>query len=51
MIGDNKMNEKHAYLILAHSCDETFNVLLTLLDYEDNDIYIHMDKKNEEFNE
>ena len=42
---------KHAYLILAHRDDYTFYALLKLLDYEDNDIYIHMDAKNITFSE
>lgn len=46
-----KMNNKDAYLILAHKVDYTFETLLTLLDSEKNDIYIHMDKKTKQFNE
>lgn len=38
--------EKHAFLIIAHKHDLTFRSLLTLLDDERNDIFIHMDKKN-----
>jgi hypothetical protein len=45
------MNNKDAYLILAHKADYTFNTLIELLDNEKNDIYIHMDKRNTEFNE
>lgn len=41
---------KQAYLIMAHKCDETFFTLLHMLDYEKNDIFIHMDKKNKQFN-
>lgn len=37
---------KHAYLIIAHKNDYTFQTLLNLLDDERNDIFIHMDKKN-----
>lgn len=44
-------NNKDAYLILAHKTDYTFNTLIELLDDEKNDIYIHMDKRNKEFNE
>jgi len=40
---------KHAYLIIAHKNDYTFNTLLNLLDDERNDIFIHMDKKNTEY--
>lgn len=36
---------KHAYLIMAYRI-ETINVLLEQLDYELNDIYLHIDKKN-----
>ncbi len=36
---------KHAYLILAHNNFYTLKVLLKLLDNENNDIYIHIDKK------
>lgn len=36
---------KHAYLIIAHKNDYTFQTLLKLLDDERNDIFIHMDKK------
>lgn len=37
---------KHAYLILAHKNDYTFFSLLKCIDYEENDIFIHMDSKN-----
>ena len=40
---------KHAYLIIAHKDDYTFQTLLSLLDDERNDIFIHMDKKNEDY--
>lgn len=40
---------KHAYLIIAHKCDEVFYTLLHMLDNERNDIFIHMDKKNKQF--
>ena len=36
---------KHAYLILAHNNFYTLKFLLKLLDNENNDIYIHIDKK------
>lgn len=42
---------KHAYLILAHKDDYTFYSLLRMLDYEKNDIFIHMDIKNKSFDE
>lgn len=40
---------KHAYLIIAHKNDYTFKTLLNLIDDERNDIFIHMDKKNEKY--
>ena len=40
---------KHAYLIIAHKNDYTFQTLLNLIDDERNDIFIHMDKKNEQY--
>lgn len=40
---------KHAYLIEAHKDDLTFETLLSLIDDNRNDIYIHMDKKNNNF--
>ena len=42
--------EKHAYLIMAHRDDATFRTLVSLLDNEYNDIYIHMDKKVKKYN-
>lgn len=40
-------NNKFAYLIMAHKNDDTFQKLLSLLDDERNDIYIHVDKKSD----
>lgn len=40
---------KHAYLIIAHKDDLTYRTLLQLLDDPHNDIYVHMDKKNKEY--
>lgn len=40
---------KHAYLILAHNNFYILEKLLKLLDYEKNDIYIHIDKKVKDF--
>lgn len=37
---------KHAYLIMAHDCPRQLIMLLKLLDCEENDIYLHIDKKN-----
>lgn len=36
---------KHAYLIMAHNQLPLLRILLTCLDHEDNDIFIHMDKR------
>ena len=33
--------DKHAYLIIAHQCDDTYRTLLKMLDDPRNDIYIH----------
>lgn len=35
----------HAYLIMAHKNGEQLKKLLKLLDYSENEIYIHIDKK------
>lgn len=37
---------KHAYLILAHHNFEQLAMLLETLDFPDNDIFIHIDKKS-----
>ncbi len=37
---------KFAYLIMAHNNPEQLKILLKLLDYEENEIYLHIDKKN-----
>lgn len=42
--------KKHAFLIIAHKDDIVFRTLIKLLDVEENDIYIHMDKKNKSYN-
>lgn len=36
---------KHAYLIIAHEAEMLLRKLVTSLDDERNDIYIHIDKK------
>lgn len=36
---------KHAYLIIAHNKWDQLRVLLSMLDSEQNDIYLHIDKK------
>ena len=43
--------QKQAYLILAHKNDFTFHRLLSVLDDERNDLFIHMDKKNTDYSE
>lgn len=39
------MNDRHAYLIMAHNEFKVLNILLQLLDDKRNDIYLHIDKK------
>lgn len=39
------MQQRYAYLIMAHSNFKILEQLLRLLDYPENDIYIHIDKK------
>lgn len=39
----------HAYLIIAHNNRNQLIKLLNLLDYEQNDIYIHIDQKASEY--
>ena len=39
------MNEKHAYLIMAHNNFEQLQLLIKLLDDPRNDIYLHIDRK------
>lgn len=40
---------RHAYLIIAHNKFDILTKLLMLLDDEDNDIYIHVDKRVKNF--
>lgn len=42
------MKNKHAYLIEAHCNKEQLKILLDCLDYEKNDIYIHIDLRSKE---
>ena len=42
---------KHAYLIITHKIDFTLKTLLSLLDDERNDIFLHVDKKTVGFQE
>ena len=37
------MVQKHAYLIMAHSCPNQLKKLIELLDDSRNDIYVHID--------
>lgn len=39
---------KHAYLILAHGDFELLQCLVSALDDERNDLYVHVDKKVKE---
>lgn len=41
---------KHAYLIMAHKNTYVLEKLIELLDYDENDIYIHVDAKCRNFN-
>lgn len=41
----NKKTTKHAFLIMAHHQINKLQLLLNSLDYENNDIYLHIDKK------
>ncbi len=41
----NSKTQKHAYLIMAHTNWNQLKILIQLLDYEYNDIFIHIDKK------
>lgn len=42
--------DKHAYLIMAHRTDDLLKTLLHMLDDDRNDIYLHMDRKCQNFN-
>ena len=44
------MDKKQAFLVLAHKDDYTFRTLLRTLDNKDCTLFIHMDKKNKEYN-
>ena len=41
--------DKHAYMIIAHHQFDLLEMLVKLIDYEKNDIYIHIDKKVKNF--
>lgn len=36
-----------AYLIMAHDNEEKLRILIDALDYRENDIYLHIDKKSD----
>lgn len=42
---------RHAYLIMCHNNFEILEKLLILLDHEENDLYIHVDKKAGNFSQ
>lgn len=42
---------KHAFLIMAHNDAYVLEKLLKLIDYEENDIYLHIDKKSNDLRE
>ena len=42
---------KHAFLIIAHNDIEQLKALVSALDYAENDIYIHFDKKTSKADE
>ena len=44
-------NFKHAFLILAHKYDLVLETLIQMIDDPRNDIYIHMDVKNKDYDE
>lgn len=44
------MENKHAYLIMAHHHMNQLKRLIKILDYEKNDLFIHVDVKCNEFN-
>ncbi|MBD9050137.1 beta-1,6-N-acetylglucosaminyltransferase [Ruminococcus sp.] len=44
------MLDKHAYLIIAHNNFGVLEKLIKMLDYKHNDLYVHIDKKVENFN-
>ena len=36
-----------AYLIMAHDNEEQLRILIDALDYQENDVYLHIDKKSD----
>lgn len=43
--------KKHAYLLMVHNHEKQVEVLLSLLDNRNNDIYVHIDKKSKDITE
>lgn len=44
------MTAKHAFMIIAHDQFDLLKILITMLDDERNDIYVHVDSKAQDFN-
>ena len=44
------MNDKHAFLIIAHNQFDILEKLIIMLDDDRNDIFLHIDKRVEHFN-
>lgn len=44
------MENKHAFLVIAHKDDLCFRTLLEMIDDCRNDIFIHMDSKCKDYN-
>ena len=42
-------NQKHAYLIMAHTNFPQLQILINLLDHPNNDIYLHVDERSVDF--
>lgn len=47
----NENNMKHAFLVIAHKDDLVFRALISMIDDPRNDIFIHMDAKNVNYND
>ena len=45
----DSINQKHAYLIMAHTNFPQLQILINLLDHPNNDIYLHVDKRSVDF--
>lgn len=44
----NQSQDRHAYLIICHNNFKILQMLLSAIDDDRNDIYIHVDKKTED---